>query len=275
MKTLVLMIVLTLSILANVAHAGLDSYDCFCALVVAFRFESTKFNQEQQLTYTEGSSYQKHQGSLLNGATLSKNGKYGKSLHLTGESHFGSGTKIVPTLANKEFSVASWVRLPRQKNSVYFHVFGSDLEETYSSILLGIRPNGNLRVGHTIGEYEYIKETENQNVSDNRWHHIAFTKYLDTYYIFVDGEVVGKVHRTIEFEQQFFVGDYTITSITALGNAITGNVYIDDLLILSIGLSPYEIKGLYNDGIANFIEAMPVEAQGKVATTWGEIKAQR
>lgn len=211
----------------------------------------------------------------MDGATLSKNGKYGKSLHLKGKSYFGSGTKIVPALANKEFSVTSWVRLPRQKNSVYFHVFGSDEEQTYSSILLGIRPNGNLRVGHTIGEYEYVQETENQNVSDNRWHHIAFTKYLDTYYIFVDSEVVSKTHRTIEFEQQFFFGDYTITSISAVGGAITRDAYIDDLLILSIGLSPYEIKGLYNDGIANFIEAMLVDPQGKVATTWGEIKARR
>ena len=34
----------------------------------------------------------------------------------------------------------------------------------------------------------------------------------------------------------------------------------------------YEIKGLYKDGLQGFLEAMPVNPEEKVATTWSEIK---
>lgn len=39
-----LFLILLILCLASVVHAGLDSYDCFCELVIAFRFESTQFN---------------------------------------------------------------------------------------------------------------------------------------------------------------------------------------------------------------------------------------
>ena len=51
--------------------------------------------------------------------------------------------------------------------------------------------------------------------------------------------------------------------------------YVDDFVVLSIGLSPYEVEGLYEDGIITFMEAMSVSPEGRITTTWAEIKSQR
>ena len=276
MKTFVFFAML-IFLLTSITHAGLDTYNCGCALIAAFRFESTKFNDEYQVTYTEDSGLQGHTGTLLNGAKLSNNGKFGKGLHLQGDDVFSSGTKIVPTLGNKEFSIAAWVKIPRQtESSLYFTVSGmkenGSISNAYGLLFL---ESGNLRALHTIGETQIFTETENQNVSDNKWHHIAYTKYLDTYYIFVDGDVTAETFQAIDPLLWLFGGDYTATLIGGLSEPLTGNVYIDDLVVLSIGLSPYEVTGLYENKIPKFMEAMPVSPQGRLTTTWGEIKFQR
>ena len=52
----------------------------------------------------------------------------------------------------------------------------------------------------------------------------------------------------------------------------TRKTLIDDVGFFETGFSTYEIKGLYEDGLATFLETMPVSPQGRLTTTWGEIK---
>lgn len=277
MKNLGFLTILTLSLI-SIASAGLDTYNCTCTLTTAFRFESTEFDFDNDRTYTTGSGPQEHQGSLFNGATLSDNGKYGKCLHLQGDDVFASATTIVPTLANAEFSIAAWVKLPRQRQGTLFFIMSGYVREsgtTSNYAVFRIKNDGNLAGMHVIGETRIITETDDQNVSNNRWHHIVYTKYLDTYYLYVDGEVITETFESINPLLRIFTGDYTTISIGSFEGTLTGNVYIDDFVVLSIGLSPYEAEGLYEEGIATFMEAMPVSPQGRVPTTWGALKASR
>ena len=106
------------------------------------------------------------------------------------------------------------------------------------------------------------------------WHFIAYTKTLATYRLFIDGEVAAEVYKPL-LQFRFFKGNQLFTLLGTLNtNQLTGNVYVDDLVTLSVGLSAYEVKGLYNDGITGFLETMPVDPQGKVATTWSKLKSQ-
>ena len=42
-----------------------------------------------------------------------------------------------------------------------------------------------------------------------------------------------------------------------------------------IGFSMDEVKGLYDDGLTDFLEAVPVDPREKVARAWGVIKRDR
>ena len=168
--------IVTLSF-ASIVHAGLDTFNCECELITAFRFESTKAN-EDLTTYTEDSGPQGHTGSLLNGASLSNDGKYGKCLHLRGDAIFGSGTTIVPLAGNYEFSIAAWIKLPRQRHSSFkLYVKGehTDDDSIINFHLLVVKTDGNLLGVHDAGEdTDFSIETNDQNVSDNEWHHIVY-----------------------------------------------------------------------------------------------------
>ena len=53
------------------------------------------------------------------------------------------------------------------------------------------------------------------------------------------------------------------------------NTLVDEVGFFETGFSAYEIEGLYKDGLETFLEVMPVESQGKLATTWGGLKSQQ
>ena len=276
MKTLVFLSVLMLGF-ASMVSAGLDTSTCQCSLITVFQFESTQFDFDNQRTYTVGAKPQDYKGSLLNGATLSDNGKDGKCLHLRDDDWFGCQTTLVPTLANAEFSIAAWIRLPRQQQgTLYFYMAAiTDSGKAGDFMVFRVKKDGNLAGLHVIGNTDILLETKNQNVSNNQWHHITYTKYLDTYYIYVDGQPIIEEFEYIDPLLRLFIADTTFMSVASFEGNLTGNVYVDDFVMLSIGLSPYEVKGLYEDGITTFMEAMPVNPQGRLATTWGAIKAQQ
>ena len=57
-----------------------------------------------------------------------------------------------------------------------------------------------------------------------------------------------------------------LTIVTSAEN--NQNTLVDEVGFFETGFSAYEIKGLYEDGLETFLEVMPVESQGKLATTW-------
>ena len=60
-----------------------------------------------------------------------------------------------------------------------------------------------------------------------------------------------------------FVVDETFVNITLnenfdieKGAKASGKLYLDDVVMLEVGLSVYEVKGLYEEGLQDFLEAM-------------------
>lgn len=263
---------------ADIVHAGLDTNGCECEFFYTFCFNTTKVSQKGR-TYIPDPSAQGHVGFLFDGASLSDNGKDGKCLHLQGDDIFASGTTIVPLTGHFEFFIAAWVKMPRQREvSVKLHVVSSDTEDDAISNFhyLAVTTDGNLRAKHSSSnpDITYIIETEGQNVSDNEWHHIAYTKTLSTYRLFINGEVITSEYKP-DLRFFSFEGNRLTSFIGTLNDQeLTGNVYVDDFIATSIGLSPYDIKGLYEDSVMPFLETMPVNPQGRLATTWGELKSQ-
>ena len=272
MKTVFFLTLLTLS-LASVATAGLDTESLFNRVIAVYDFEST--GTREGLVFVEDSGPQQLPATLLNGASLTPDGKSGQCLSLEGLALVGVGTRLVPLFARFGFSIVAWVKRPQQEGGVVIGMGASKEiageEVSTGLIALGVTPSGNIKgthTDHTTGK-SLIIPTQEQNVSDNQWHHIAYVLFADTYTLFIDGEAVLSQPAVV---RPNFVGDLVLlTIVTSAEN--NQNTLVDEVGFFETGFSAYEIEGLYEDGLETFLEVMPVESQGKLATTWGELKS--
>ena len=254
-KTLVLTI-LTLSC-ACVLHADLDMEYIRNGMIAVYHFESTK--KRGDLPDTEESGPQKLPGSLLEGATLAKNGKSGSCLLLKNKATFGSGTRLFPSMAGRGFSIVAWVKRPPQEDEglVFFmNAYNRENSTHLGAITLAITPSGNVK-----GRHANFKEnisatltTQDINVADNKWHHIAYALYANTYTLFVDGKVVQKHTATV---LPGFSGDLLLIGIMPSSKKeLKGSTFVDEVGFFETGFSLYEIQGLYKDGLTKFVETM-------------------
>lgn len=273
MKTLFFFTLLSLSLFANTVNAGLDTDTIANHVIAVYHFESTE-TTDSGLLYTEDSGPQNLPGTLLEGATLANGGKSGKCLSLVGDDTFGAGTRLFPHLAAVGFSIVAWVKRPQQNKGLVLYMMGQyeeDPENVVSEIILGVTPTGNIKGTHVTysTDTSAILTTQEENVSDNEWHHIAYTLFANTYTLFIDGKPV-LTHEATVFPGYF--GDRVLFLVTSPDSR--RRTLIDEVGFFETGFSTYEIKGLYEDGLATFLEAMPVSPQGRLATTWGEIKSR-
>ncbi len=279
MKTYAFAILLTFSLI-NILHAGLDTDTTFNHVIAIYHFESTE-TTDGGTVYTEDSGPQELPGSLLEGATLANGGKTGKCLSLIGDDAFGTGTRIFPYLTAVGFSMVAWVKRPQQNHGLAFSMSGlyaADTENIVSSISLGVTATGNIKGTHITYSTDDIDNTDtsatlttqDENISNNRWHHIAYTLFANTYTLYIDGESV------LEHEATVFPGYYgdMVLFIVAAPDS-TRKSLIDEVGLFETGFSAYEIEGLYDDGLTDFLEAMPVSPENQLTTTWSEIKIRR
>lgn len=280
MKIFVLSMLLILSI-ESVANAGLDTDAAYDHVIGIYHFESTK-QRENGSTYTPDSGIRQINGNLSENVSLATSGKHGKALLLREQDDFCASTFTKrPTFSNNAYSIVAWVKLPKQdKGSL--RLWMRDYVVTDGDVLvikaigLNVTSDGNL-IGFqddrlNIGGLVPLL-SKNQNVANNRWNHIAFTRYANTLSLYINGRNVASHTTTKSLE---FSGNYTCLEIAgSAGVNFTGNVFVDDAGFFETGFSSYEIKGLHTDGLKKFLEAMPVNPQGRLTTTWGEIKSRQ
>lgn len=282
MKTLVSLTVLTISLI-RVVYAGLDTDSTYNHVIGVYHFESTE-QRENGTTYTPDSGIREIKGNLSDDASLTDAGKYGKALLLRSQDTFCAPTLSKrPTFPSNEYSIVAWVKLSEQLNDGYLNlmmqgfILTDDNAIVISAIGMSVVPDGNLNAFHSNlfinGETINISSQEH-NIANDRWHHIAVARYADTTSLYIDGQSVAS-HYTTKFPE--FLGNYTCLGIfgAASGVDFTGDVLVDDAGFFETGFSPYEIKGLYNDGLKSFLDVMPVNPQGRLTTTWGSMKSQR
>ena len=255
--------VLVMIFLAGIATAGLDQDGIFDRVVAVYHFENT-----------EDSGPREFDGILVEEASIVDDGKIDKCLQLQEDGYFGTIDDQHLGIIGSEFSIVAWVKLPAQAHSFNITAAGTNDDDTNAgAIQLSIETSGNIKGSHI--DFEDVKleeiESDDENISDNTWHHIAFTKYADTYTLFIDGEVVKKERIDAYLG---FVSDSTLIIVTGTSDEnLTGTVLVDEVGFFETGFSVYEVKGLYDDGLTDFLEAMPVDPRAKVATTWGHSNA--
>lgn len=249
----------------SLSIAGLDQAGRFDDVVAIYHFENA-----------EDSGPRDFDGLLIENVSIVDNGKIDKCLRLRNDDWFGLLDDHHLAI-HCDFSIVAWLKMPSQSEDFSLMMTGRNDDRTIEGLVsLSVLSSGNLEglAADSKDSKSQIIESENENASDNQWHHIAFTKFSDTAFLFLDGEVVKKQRDT---RYLGFVGDGTFISIapSSTDASLTGSVFIDEVGFFEIGFSVYEIKAIYENGLTDFLEAMPVDPQEKVATTWGKLKSHK
>ena len=256
--------ILIFALVSSVSYAGLDIDDRWGNIIAIYKFSDDNDDGPRGFD-----------GQLQEGTEIVNGGRV-KSLRLTGKGSFGSFLND-HHISLSNFSIVAWVKLAPQKDTLNIGMHGlTDDGDSVGSATLGIQPDGNLwgnfheAASERSVEKNVVLQTEGKNVSDDKWHHIAFTRYERIYNIFIDGELATRRHLN---DYLSVWGDKTsiyVTNANAQGS-FSSRILVDELGFFESGFSVYEVRAI-RSGIDAFIEAMPVEAKGKLATTWGDIK---
>ena len=244
------------------AHAGLDRAGRWDDVVAVYDFDDIMDDGPRE-----------HHGILHPGAKLSLNGKEDDGLQLRRNGSFiADKERSTLGIVNGQFSIVGWVKLGKQNSLLTLGFFAIRDDSVVGSIALVVLPDGTLaglQFDVEDGRSHRIDAVE-VDVSDEEWHHIAYTKYSGLFTLFLDGEVVARDY----FDQYLgFVG--TDTSVAIGGdqtNDFRGLVYIDEVGFFETGFSPYEISGLYENGLDDFMGTMPVDVSGLKSTMWSALK---
>lgn len=165
-----------------------------------------------------------------------------------------------------------------QKIPLYISLNGTSRINATGSRRLEVLPTGELRVfgifavaPPLLGAVSMEYETIGSDLTDNKWHHIAYSHHEGVHRLFVDGKVAFD-----EQEKDIGIfGDVIYISINEnFKPPFEGEVLIDDVGFFEIGLSPHQIQDIYNNGLENFLKVLPVNPQNRLTTAWGKIKSQ-
>ena len=213
-----------------------------------------------------------YDGAINGDVTQSNDGKFGKAAHFASGSFLdldGPNVKA-EDLPIEGMSLLAWLNVESVSDMAIFNARAAD--GTWL-VHPEARGDGNYRwlnrgpnPGRTIFD---IRAGENKA---NEWIHYAgtYSRADELAVLYINGEKVGEEKARLDtpiagdWDQGARVG-YNIDN----NRPFTG--LMDDLNIWKRGLSAEEVTDIMNNGLGAVLTA--VEARGKLATTWGRLKA--
>ena len=213
-----------------------------------------------------------YDGEINGDVTQSNDGKFGKAAQFAAGSFLdldGSNVKAedIPT---EGMSLLAWINVESVSDMALFNARATD--GTWL-IHPEARGDGNFRwlnrgpnPGRTIFD---IRAGENKA---NEWQHYAgtYSRADALAVLYINGEKVGEEAARLDTPIADNWGQGARVGVNIDDNRpFTG--LMDDLNLWKRGLSAEEVNDIMNNGLGATLTA--VEAQGKLATTWGRLKA--
>lgn len=255
-KSLCLLSILSVSLLCNVllTNAVIDSNT-----VAVWLFE------EDGGKVVRDASGNGHDGEII-GNLNSVRGKFGKGLDFPGD---GSGYIVVDSTKKLELetlSIEAWVNV---KNSTgKWQGIVCKQEAGCTNRNYGIWVNINLNVLHAqIGANGGCAFNMNgtTEITDNVWHHLAFTFDGKVGKVYVDGVLESEKDNTNTFQSN----DPITIGVPNIGNAGGLLGTIDEIRISNVARTEKEINEMKDVGLAQILSVNPSE---KLTTRWGYYK---
>ena len=214
-----------------------------------------------------------YDGEINGKITQSDDGKFGKAAHFTATSFLDlDGPNVKPEdIPTEGMSVVAWINVEAISDMAIFNARAAD--GTWL-VHPEARGDGNYRwlnrgpnPGRTIFDIRAGK-----NVADE-WQHYAgtYSRADELAVLYINGEKVGEEKARLDtpIADNWGQGARVGFNIDAK-RPFTG--LMDDLNVWKRGLTAEEVTAIMNDGVDAFLS---VEAQGKLATTWGKLKASK
>ena len=248
--------------------AGLDEHDRWGKVIAYFTFD--RMEDEGPKDYSVDNEDK---------PSIVDNGKFGKGMRMEGADNFlAVSEKSLSILTSDDFTIAFWLKSQRQTGVLSIDMVGlPDRRSGGGAVVLTLASDLLLAMCIDVEDDQTASiHTKEVPVFDNQWHHIVYTKnmrsLLDSVHeVYIDGEVVAKGVRNVGGFLGFGGSGVSVNLLEDV--PINGSIFIDDLGFFETGFSVYEVKGLYEVGLEEFLTAMPVDPKKKVSTTWGEIKS--
>lgn len=216
-------------------------------------------------------------GELMNGAEVTSGGKWGMALSLDGDDDYANVANSASLDSTAEaYTGVAWVKLQR-KGDPYSGCCADDhmviaFTTSWNNILNVFGPGRNTNQGKVeVGSQELNPRWlfGPTTVNDDQWHHLAFTYDGAKKILYIDGEV--------DIDQDT-TGAFGVTGVDVhLGGTPTERIALglmDEIGIFNVSLEQTDIQNIMNDGLGSVLGLTPVTPQGRLTTTWANIKAQ-
>ena len=246
---------ITTNLPAQIVEDGLVSY---------WSFDANKISGK---TVTDGTgSYD----GTIKGNLKKVAGKIGDALEFDGnEANFVEIDKPEEFDFNSDFTWSAWIKTDNSGPGVIFAKTGGPGTDDKGPKTLWVR-NGLLNLD--TGWVGNVEDTE--SIADNKWHHIAVTGAPEDSAVqyYVDGKATGKGVLNLaqfpeeDFESHVFIG----LDGRADGEFGVFTGIVDEFSVYNRVLEEVEVNQNFKaeTGLA-------VDPNGKLAATWGAIKARR
>ena len=214
-----------------------------------------------------------YDGEINGKITQSDDGKFGKAGHFEASSFLDlDGPNVDPDdIPTEGMSVVAWINVEAISDMAIFNARAAD--GTWL-VHPEARGDGNYRwlnrgpnPGRTIFD---IRAGENKA---NQWQHYAgtYSRADELAVLYINGKQVGEEKSRL---------DTPIADNWGQGARVGFNIdnkrpftgLMDELNVWKRGLTEEEVNSIMNDGVDAFLA---VEARGKLATTWGKLKASK
>ena len=256
--TLLACVIIIVLALVNPSFSALEG------LVGAWLFDA------DSATKAKDASGKGHDGEFMGNAKLDKNGKFGSALSCDGTEAYVMVANHDDFIFSGDFTIACWFQNsvpPSDHSGIVTKGYdkpsgaGGDAKPWYLVYFL------------TSGTVDlYLRDTKATNsraqgktpVNDGKWHHITAMKAKDKVKVYVDGKEDGTAAAV---DANYGENGQPLVFMVHFHRWING--MLDEVAIFNRALSEGEIASIMK-GLGPLVSA--VDAKGKLAVTWGELK---
>ncbi len=213
-----------------------------------------------------------YDGAINGKVTQSKDGKFGNAAHFQLGSFLDlDGPNIDPDdIPTEGMSIVAWINVEAIADMAIFNARAGD--NTWL-VHPEARGSGKYRWLNRSPGGATIFDIRAGDNKDNQWQHYAgtFSRADGLAVLYINGKNAGEEKARVgtpiagDWDQGARVG-YNIDNNRPFAGLM------DDLNVWKRGLTEEEVNIIMNDGVDAFLA---VEAQGKLATTWGKLKTSK
>lgn len=208
-------------------------------------------------------------GEFKNGAALNE-GVFGEALELNGAgAHVEYG--VNDNLKPESLTLVAWFNT--RKLNGYGHIFQSGKDwDDIAGVVFRVHQDGQFQAAVATGAGNVASWADSPALADDTWYHAAITFDDTSFILYMDG-----VEAARGGGGEASYDDRTVrTGVHPDDTGAAFDGFIDELALFNEALSPEDIVAIMNDGleVAVNLAGSAVSSAGKLATTWGDIRAR-